>query len=159
MWAEIRVTFRKDFFSSSMSLGSLCAVTLALEFSFQLVSPALKVTRKIKVFLPKIACAFGKGYRCDVFEHPSSWWLCRWKWAEKSGNPRRAKSVFRVIIVKLRSFECRVTAGFIFTWKYLVYFPFCFLSLLLCHIFVNLGYKGETIALKKKSNIPQHYVT
>lgn len=61
-----------------------------------------------------------------------------------------AKAVFRVIIVKPRSFECRVTAGFVCSWKYLVYLPFCFLPLLLCHIFVNLGYKGETVALKKK---------
>lgn len=149
MWAKIRVTLRKDFFSSSMSLGGLHAVTLALGFSFQLVYPALKVTGKIKVFLPKIVCAFGKGYRCDVFEHPSSWWLCRWKWAEERGNPQWAKAVLRVIIVKPHSFECRVTAGFIFTWKYLVYLPFCFLPLHLCHIFVNLGYKGETIALIK----------
>lgn len=100
VWAERRVTFRKDFFSSSVSLGSFLAVTLYLEFSFQLVYPALKVTGKIKVFLPKIVCAFGKGYRCDVFEHPSSWWLCRRKWAEEGGNLQWAKAVFRVMIVK-----------------------------------------------------------
>lgn len=99
-WTEMRVTFRKDFFSSSLSLGSLWAVTLYVEFSFQLVYPALKVTGKIKVFLPKIVCAFGKGYRCDVFEHPSSWWLCRWKWAEKTGNLQQAEAVFRVMTVK-----------------------------------------------------------
>lgn len=114
LWAETRVTFRTNFFSSSLSLGSLRAVTLYLEFSFQPVYPALKVTGKIKVFLPKIVCAFGKGYRCDVFEHPSSWWLCRWKWAEKTGNLQQAIAAFRAMIVTSFTFWMQNKCGVLY---------------------------------------------
>ena len=139
VWAERGVTFWKDFFSSSVSLGSFRAVTLYLEFSFQLVYPALKVTGKIKVFLRKIVCAFGKGYRCDVFEHPSSWWLCCWKWAEKRGSLKWAKAVFRVMIVKSCTSEMQNNMGFIFTSKYLVCSLSCSFHLPPCQIFVNIG--------------------
>ena len=54
------MTFRKDFFSSSVSLGSFLAVTLYLEFSFQLVYPALKVTGKIKVFFERLCVPLAK---------------------------------------------------------------------------------------------------
>lgn len=158
MWAEMRVTFRKDFFSSSMSLGSLRAVTLYLEFSFQLVYPALKVTGKIKVFLPKIVCAFGKGYRCDVFEHPSSWWLCRWKWAEKRKNLQQAKAVFKVMIVKSCISWMQKSMGFIFTSKYLVRLSFCFFPLLSCHIYVDIGLKKKT-GVKKRAKYPSLTIT
>lgn len=138
VWAERGVTCRKDFFSSSVSLGSFRAVTLYLEFRFQLVYPALKVTGKIKVFLRRIVCAFGKGYRCDIFEHPSSWWLCCWKWAEKRGSLQWAKAVFRVMIVKSCTFEMQNNMGFIFTSKYLVCSLSCSFHLPPCQIFVDI---------------------
>lgn len=155
MWAEMRVTFRKDFFSSSMSLGSLRAVTLYLEFSFQLVYPALKVTGKIKVFLPKIVCAFGKGYRCDAFEHPSSWWLCRWKWAEKRKNPQQAKAVFKVMIVKSCSSWMQNKCGFHIyiqiSGLLIILFPSSSILSYLCRYRI----KKKTQCEKKKSKIPQ----